>query len=110
MQDSELRDEDTCVERMMKKTCDFNVRYNPLLLGVVLALVAGQSYAFVFIMYVLGLACCIVFNVFKVHRGWVETMVGRWMVEALFPLCVVLTTVNLVVGEHSTILYTLRQA
>ena len=81
---------------MMKKACEFNVTFNPLLLGSVLAFVTGHSYAFSFSAYVIGIVACVVFNVFKMHRACVDQMILRWMIEAIFPVCCVVLMVDLV--------------
>ena len=69
MKESTLTDEDTCVERMMKKTCEFNTNINPLLMGSILAFIVGKSYGFTFAIYMFGIVFGIVFNIFKVHRA-----------------------------------------
>jgi Fe2+ transport system protein B len=108
--DTAFAETDTCVDRLVKKTCEFNVTFNPLMMSVILSFVAGHSYAFSFSIYLFALVFCLVFNVFKVHRAWVEQVFARWLIEVLFPLCYLLLMVNLVVGESSDMLYTIRQA
>jgi len=69
MKDITLTDDDNCVERMMKKACDFNVTLNPLLLPIIVAFASGHSYALSISVYIIGIICCVLFNVFKVHRA-----------------------------------------
>ena len=83
---------------MMKKACEFNVNFNPLLLGMVVSFVSGHSYAFSFSFYVIGLVCCILFNVFKIHRACITIWFGRWMVEIVFPICCIVILTGLIVG------------
>lgn len=72
-----LNDEDTCVDRLMKKVCEFNVTFNPILLALPLNFVLGRSLAFSVAIFVIAALCCYIFNVFKVHRACVEVKVGR---------------------------------
>ena len=65
---------------MMKKACDFNVTFNPLFLSIIVAFVSGRSYAFSFSIYVIGIICCVVFNVFKIHRACVDFWFARWLI------------------------------
>ena len=83
---------------MMKKACEFNVNFNPLLLGMVVSFVSGHSYAFPFSIYVIGLICCILFNVFKIHRACITIWFGRWLVEIIFPICCIILLVSMIVG------------
>lgn len=69
VQSTILSDEDTCAERLMKKICEFNVSFNPLLLGVPLNFLLGRSFAFSVVVFVIGIVACLLFNVFKVHRA-----------------------------------------
>lgn len=64
-----LADTDTCTERLMKKICEFNVLFNPLLLALPLNFILGRSMAFSVSMFFLSIVCCFLFNVFKVHRA-----------------------------------------
>lgn len=64
-----LADTDTCTERLMKKICEFNVLFNPLLLALPLNFILGRSMAFSVSMFFLSVTCCFLFNVFKVHRA-----------------------------------------
>ena len=66
-----LADTDTCTERLMKKICEFNVLFNPLLLALPLNFILGRSMAFSISMFFLSIVCCFLFNVFKVHRACV---------------------------------------
>ena len=66
-----LADTDTCTERLMKKICEFNVLFNPLLLALPLNFILGRSMAFSVSMFFLSIVCCFLFNVFKVHRACV---------------------------------------
>ena len=66
-----LADTDTCTERLMKKICEFNVLFNPLLLALPLNFILGRSKAFSISMFFLSIVCCFLFNVFKVHRACV---------------------------------------
>ena len=71
MKESILTDDDTCVDRMMKKACEFNTNINPLLMGSILTFIAGKSYGFTFAIYMFGIIFGIVFNVFKIHRAFI---------------------------------------
>lgn len=93
----------------MKKMSELNTNFNPLLLGIVLSFVMGRSFAYEFTIYLLGLVCCLCFNVFKVHRACIDFMVSRWAIEALFPLCCLLLLVGLIVTENTTMLYTITE-
>ena len=66
-----LADTDTCTERLMKKICEFNVLFNPLLLALPLNFILGRLMAFSVSMFFLSIVCCFLFNVFKVHRACV---------------------------------------
>ena len=94
---------------MMKKACDFNVTLNPLLLPVIVAFVSGHSYAFSISIYIIGIICCVIFNVFKMHRALVHFWFARWMIEVIFPICCLILCTNLIIGESSGMMYTLRQ-
>jgi hypothetical protein len=83
---------------MMKKACEFNTNFNPLLLCTLLTFVAGKSFGFTFAIYIFGIVFAITFNVFKVHRACIDFYFFRWAIEVLFPICSLLLAVNLLVG------------
>lgn len=108
MQSTVLTDDDTCAERLMKKVCEFNVSFNPLLLGVPLNLLLGRSLAFSVVVFVLGVVACLLFNVFKVHRACIQMKAGRLFFELLWPILTALLFVNIWTTSPSTMLYYLH--
>lgn len=110
MKDTVLTDDDTCTERFMKKMSELNTNFNPLMMGIVLSVVVGRSFAYEFSIYLIGLVCCMCFNVFKVHRACIDFILNRWAIEFLFPLSCLLLLIGLIVTENTTMLYTITQA
>jgi hypothetical protein len=78
VKDTVLTDDDNCTVRFMKKICEFNTAFYPLFMGLVLSFVMGKCYAFEFTVYLIGLVCCMCFNVFKVHRACIDFVLSRW--------------------------------
>jgi hypothetical protein len=102
-----LTDNDTCTERLMKKVCEYNVTFNPLLLAVPLNLVLGRSMGFSVAMFVIAAVWCYLFNVFKVHRAWIEMKAGRLFLETLWITLGGLVLVNIWTTQSSSMLYRL---
>lgn len=103
-----LADTDTCTERLMKKICEFNVLFNPLLLALPLNFILGRSMAFSVSMFFLSIVCCFLFNVFKVHRACIELKYGRQFFEILWILLSTLMLLNLWTTSPSSMLYLLK--
>ena len=103
-----LTDEDTCTERFMKKICDFNVNFNPLLLALPLNFILGKSMAFSIVIFFFAITSCYVFNVFKVHRACIEVKAGRLFLEILWIGLSVLLLVNIWTTKTSSMLYRLQ--
>ncbi len=78
VKDTVLTDDDNCTVRFMKKICEFNTAFYPLFMGLVLSFVIWKGYAFEFTVYLIGLVCCMCFNVFKVHRACIDFVLSRW--------------------------------
>lgn len=91
----------------MKKVIELNVHFNPWLMGIMLSLVTASSTAFSFTFYMIGIACCVCFNLFKVHRACIDFFLSRWAIESLFPMSCILMLVNVIVTTPSVMLYTL---
>lgn len=105
VKDTVLTDDDNCTVRFMKKVVEFHTNFYPLLMGLILAFVMGKSFAFHFTVYIIGIICCMCFNVFKVHRACIDFVLSRWIIEFIFPLCCLLLLVALIAGDSTTMLY-----
>ena len=100
---------DTCTERFMKKMCELNVLFNPMLLALPLNLVLGRSYAFCIVIYFLSGAFCVFFNLFKMHRACVLYKLSRLFLESIWVCLSLLLLINIWTQEPSSMLYKLRQ-
>jgi len=78
-------------------------------MGIMLSLVTATSTAFSFTFYIIGITCCIFFNLFKVHRACIDFFLSRWAIESVFPMSCILMLVNIIVTTPSVMLYTLSQ-
>lgn len=110
MRSTALSDDDTCTEIFMKKMCEYNVTFNPILLLVPLNFVLGRSFAFSFVIFITAAVCCCLFNVFKVHRACVESKAGRLFLETLWIVLSGLLIVNIWTTSVSPMLYRLRSS
>jgi hypothetical protein len=102
-----FQETDTCTERFMKKVCEYNVLFSPLLISLPLNLVAGRSMAFCIAMYCLALVFCLLFNLFKVHRACIEHKISRLFLESLWAVFAILLLVNIFITPSSTMPYLL---
>ena len=78
IQAASLGDEDTCIDRLLKKIMEFNLSFHPLMLSLPLAFVTGRTQAALLILFNLALFSCFLFNSFKIHRACMDHVLPRW--------------------------------
>ena len=88
--------------------CEYEVLFNPLLLGFPLSFVAGRSYVFAPVAYFASATCCVIFNVFKMHRHCIEHMASRLLLESLWAMILFMLYVNIMVTDPANMLYLLQ--
>ena len=91
----------------MKKMCELNVDFNPILISLPLSLVTGTSFSFIVVIYFSAATLCQFFNVFKVHRACIEHKLSRYVLEHLWILLAVLQLIIIILEKRANMLYTL---
>lgn len=94
----------------MKKMCELNVEFNPILLSLPLSLVTGTSFSFIVVIYFVAAALCLFFNVFKVHRACIDHKLSRYVLEHLWISLAVLQLIIIVIEKRANMLYALVES
>ncbi len=82
MRASQPSEEDTTIERWIKKVYEFEVYYMPILFPFALNVMTGTCYTFCIIIFFVSLFFFLVFNLLKLHRQCVENKALRVILES----------------------------